>query len=134
MVKKSCQCRRHGFDPWVGKIPWRRAWQPTPVFLPGKRSRACCIQSMDLQRVGHTVYQLNNNKNILSIGGPEIWDFFDLWPGEFHGLYSPWGCKETDNTEQLSLSLSLSLILVSPSTNIGTEQFHMMTNDLLCHK
>ena len=23
------------FDPWVGKIPWRRAWQPTPVFLPG---------------------------------------------------------------------------------------------------
>jgi len=25
------RCR---FDPWVGKIPWRRAWQPTPVFLP----------------------------------------------------------------------------------------------------
>ena len=30
------QCRRPGFDLWVGKIPWRRAWQPTPVFLPGK--------------------------------------------------------------------------------------------------
>ena len=30
------QCRRRGFDPWVRKIPWRRAWQPTPVFLPGK--------------------------------------------------------------------------------------------------
>ena len=31
------QCRRHRrcrFDPWVGKIPWRRKWQPTPVFLP----------------------------------------------------------------------------------------------------
>ena len=28
--------KRHGFDPWVGKIPWRRTWQPTPVFLPGK--------------------------------------------------------------------------------------------------
>ena len=27
---------RHGFDPWVGKIPWRRKWQPTPVFLSGK--------------------------------------------------------------------------------------------------
>jgi len=26
--------KRHGFDPWVGKILWRRAWQPTPVFLP----------------------------------------------------------------------------------------------------
>ena len=24
------------FDPWVGKVPWRRAWQPTPVFLPGE--------------------------------------------------------------------------------------------------
>ena len=30
------KCGRHGFDPWVGKIPWRRNWQPTPVFLPGK--------------------------------------------------------------------------------------------------
>ena len=30
------QCRRHGFDPWVGKIPWRRKRQPTPVFLPGE--------------------------------------------------------------------------------------------------
>ena len=28
-----------------------------------------------------------------------------FWPGEFHGLYSPWGCKESDKTEQLSLSL-----------------------------
>ena len=27
----ACQCR---FDPWVGKTPWRRAWQSTPVFLP----------------------------------------------------------------------------------------------------
>ena len=34
-----CQCRRRkrlGFHPWVGKIPWRRAWQPIPVFLPGE--------------------------------------------------------------------------------------------------
>ena len=30
------QCRRPGFDPWVGKIPWRRKWQPTPGLLPGK--------------------------------------------------------------------------------------------------
>ena len=35
-VKVCLQCRRRGFDPWVGKIPWRRAWQPTPVFLPGE--------------------------------------------------------------------------------------------------
>ena len=47
-VKESaCQCRRlqfgslkrlkrHQFDPWVEKSPWRRKWQPTPVFLPGE--------------------------------------------------------------------------------------------------
>ena len=35
----ACQCRRlerRGFNPWVRKIPWRRKWQPAPVFLPGK--------------------------------------------------------------------------------------------------
>ena len=35
--KNIClQCRRPGFNSWVGKIPWRRKWQPTPVFLPGE--------------------------------------------------------------------------------------------------
>ena len=33
---QSGRCKRHSFDPWVWKIPWRRAWQPTPVFLPGE--------------------------------------------------------------------------------------------------
>jgi len=35
----ACQCmrhKRHGFKPYVGKIPWRRAWQPTLVYLPGE--------------------------------------------------------------------------------------------------
>ena len=54
-----------GFNPWVGKIPWTRKWEPTPVFLFG----------------------------------------------EFHGQrslagYSPWGHKESDTTEQITLSLS----------------------------
>ena len=50
------QCERSGLDPWVGKIPWRRAWQPTPVFLPGESSwteELGRLQSMRLQRVGH---------------------------------------------------------------------------------
>ena len=37
-----CQCRRHKrclFNPRVGRIPWRRAWQPTPAFLPGESHR-----------------------------------------------------------------------------------------------
>jgi len=28
--------KRHRFDPWLRKIPWRRVWQPTPIFLPGE--------------------------------------------------------------------------------------------------
>ena len=42
MVKNLPAMGRPGFDPWVGKIPWRREWLPTPVFLPrefhGQRS------------------------------------------------------------------------------------------------
>ena len=58
LVKNPPWRRRPGFDPWVGKIPWRRERLSIPVF----------------------------------------------WSGEFHGLYSPWGCKQSDMTEWLSLS------------------------------
>ena len=37
--ESACKCRSHRrceFDPWVGKLPWRRAWLPTPVLLPGE--------------------------------------------------------------------------------------------------
>ena len=50
------QCGRPGFDPWVGKIPWRKAWQPTPVFLPGESpwtEEPGELQSTGSQRVGH---------------------------------------------------------------------------------
>ena len=50
------QCRRHGFDPCVGKIPWRRKWQPAPIFSPGKshgqRSPAG-YRPWSHKRVGH---------------------------------------------------------------------------------
>ena len=46
-----------GSIPWVGKMPWRRKWQPTPAFLPGEshgqRSLVGYIQFMGSQRVGH---------------------------------------------------------------------------------
>ena len=45
-----------GFDPWVRKIPWRRAWQPTPLFLPGESpwtEEPGGLQSMGLQTTGH---------------------------------------------------------------------------------
>ena len=34
--ESACNIGHMGFDLWVGKIPWRRKWQPTPRFLPGK--------------------------------------------------------------------------------------------------
>ena len=49
-------CRRSVFDPWVRKIPWRREWLPTPVFLPGESpwtEEPGGLQSLGLQRVGH---------------------------------------------------------------------------------
>ena len=66
MKEPAChckRCKRHEFDPWVGKIPWRRAWQSTPVFLPGEshgqRSLAgyspCSLQESDrTEATSHT--------------------------------------------------------------------------------
>ena len=66
-------CGRPGFDPWVGKIPWRKERLPTPVF----------------------------------------------WPGEFRELYRPWGCKESDTTERLSLQTQVALEVNDPPANAG---------------
>ena len=69
-----CQCRRYkrcSFNPWVGKIPWRRKWQPTPVLLLGQ------------------------SHGLRSLAG-----------------YSPWGCKESDTTEQAHASSNQEIILV----------------------
>ena len=56
--ESACQCRRCkrcGFNPWVGKIPWRRKWQPTPVFLPRESHEWGSWQAtvITLQRVRH---------------------------------------------------------------------------------
>ena len=48
----ACQYRRHQisrFDPWVGKIPWRRAWQPTLVFLTGESHGQRSLEGYNLQ-------------------------------------------------------------------------------------
>ena len=62
VVNYLLQCKRPGFDPWVRKIPWRRARLPTPVFLPAESYVA------------------------RSLAG-----------------YSPWGHKELDSIERLTL-------------------------------
>ena len=84
----ACQCRkqkRQGFNPWVRKIPWRRKWQPSPVFLPGEshgpRSLAC--------RWGHkesdTIEWLNSNTTFLDCclvlwrGLKSGMNYVDIW-------------------------------------------------------
>ena len=57
MIKESAfHAGTPGFYPWVGKIPWRRAWQPTPVFLPGashgQRSLADTVHGVAKSRTG----------------------------------------------------------------------------------
>ena len=52
----ACKCGRPKFDPWIGTIPWRRKWQPTPVLLSGKshgQRGPGRLQPMGSQRVGH---------------------------------------------------------------------------------
>ena len=56
IVKNLLQCRGHRFNPSVGESPWRRAWQLTPVVLPGEPPRTGepgGLQSKGSQRVGH---------------------------------------------------------------------------------
>ena len=49
-------CRRPEFDPWVRKIPWKRKWQPTPVFLPGKSYGQRILAGYSLCVTSHTTF------------------------------------------------------------------------------
>ena len=65
----TCQSRRRkrlGFDPWVGELPWRRKWQPTPVLLPGEshgQGSLGGLQSIGSHRVGHDWSNWAHNQN-----------------------------------------------------------------------
>ena len=66
--ESTCQCRRCRFDPWVWKIPWRRAWQLSPVFLPGEflwTEEPGWLQPMGSQRAGHD-WEINTHIHHLS--------------------------------------------------------------------
>ena len=99
-VKNFClQCRRLGFELWVRKIPWRREWLPTLVFLPGE----CHGQR--------------------SLAG-----------------YSPWGHKESDATEQLTLPLiylpkcNKKLLLSLENTVSGENRWTLLFSKSKSHK
>ena len=56
VAKNPPASRKCRFNPWVGKIPWSRKWQPTPVFLPGKsHGQRSLVLSKGIQRVRHNL-------------------------------------------------------------------------------
>ena len=87
----TCQCRRHkrnGFDPCFRKIPWRREWQPTPVFLPGEfhRQRSLagyspwgCKELDTIEQLTHTYLLPPQFTNVFKSPHPKIF-FVKSWP------------------------------------------------------
>ena len=66
------QCRRHGLDPWVEKISWRRKWQPSPVFLPGDshRQRSLAGYSPRGRKESDTTEQLSTSSTLQKLPSP----------------------------------------------------------------
>ena len=65
--KSACQCRRCVFNPWVGKIPQRKKWEPIPVFLPGEshgQRNLVGYSPWGHRRVRHNLATNNNNPDI----------------------------------------------------------------------
>ena len=91
--ESACQCRRHEFDLWVRKIPWRRTWQPTPVFLPGKSHGQRSLESRSLwgcKRVRHGLATNNNNHDCSSGFPTKLSSFASLVAQRLKGLPGMW--------------------------------------------
>ena len=84
--ESACLCRRGGFDPWVWKIPWRRAWQPTPVFLLGEShgQRSLAGYSPWDHKRSDMTWQLDNKSP----------------------THEPWSCELSGLNVSISVSLS----------------------------
>ena len=82
--ESACQCRRPrrpGFDPCIEKIPWRRKWQPTPVFLPGESHGQSSL-------AGYSPWGLNGSR--LRIISPRRFPFLLIMSGNL----GPWAQHE----------------------------------------
>ena len=66
--ESACLRRRRGFDPWVGKIFWKRKWEPTPVFLPGKShvQRGLASYSPYGVRDGHNLVSTQQQQQVFT--------------------------------------------------------------------
>ena len=103
VVESACQCRRPGFNPWVWKIPSRRKWQSTPVFLHRKSHGQRSL-------VGYSPWNESESRSIASDS---------LRP---YGLYRPWN-SPGQNTGVGSLSL---LQGIFPTQGLNPGLLHYM--------
>ena len=85
---------RHGFVPWVRKIPWSRKWQILPWFLPGKFHRqrtlvgysSCDQKDSDMTEHAHTHVYLH----IMTLHGTQSCSSFFSWSSTFQAYYLLW--------------------------------------------
>ena len=112
MLIVELQHRRPQFDTWARKICWRWDRLPTPVFLDfpcgsaGKRICPQCGRPRFDPWVGKIPWRKGKATH------------FSIWPREFHGLCSPWGRKESDTTECVSLHLNYPWITIEMTRGI----------------
>ena len=92
----ACRCKRHKrhrFDPWVAKIPWRRVWQPTPVFLPRESHGQRSLEGYTIHGVTKSQTQLQR----LSTGACKLhMHESETCPQRSLFCRSPWGRSRKD--------------------------------------
>ena len=108
--KSTCNAGRPGFDPWVGKIPRSREWQPTPVCLPGESpwtEEPGGLQSIGSQRVRHdwvTKHMGLNHRQLL----------------EYHKISYPFPDQREDQKEKWKWNdLSVALLFYNIFINLS---------------
>ena len=113
--ESACSAGDLGSTPGLGRFPEGRERQHTPVLLGfpdgsvGKRSSYNAGYLGSIPRLGKFPWRRERQPTPV------------FWPGEFHGLYGPWGCKELDMTERLSLLSGLYFLLGFPGSSTGKE-------------
>ena len=120
------QCRRPRFDPWVGKISWRREWQPTLVFLPEEshRQRSLAGYSPQGRKESDTTEQLTHSH---SRWEPPVWhrELSSVLCGELNG-------KEIQETGDVCICIEDSLSCIVETNTTLSSSYIIFFNVLLC--
>ena len=113
--ESACQRKRCGFDPWVRKIPWRRKWQPIPVFLPGKfdGQRSLAGYSPQGHKKSNTTAKLNTHMHthththglywLMSLSSHHFLEAFHWWAYTMGGPSSSYRVQPPATVRQVFL-------------------------------